>query len=170
MDPEVSGLQHGLFHPVWVGLEKGRKNSWEDAMASTTREQRQDPRQSRSDRSSQARQAARDAREKAEKRRQKQTGAAGWIAARASQWTLDGPDWDFFEQQKYFWNPLMDYWFRMEIEGWEHLPPPPALLIGIHSGAPFVWDAWTIGVQWWRYFGRSRPLHAKAHDLRMRLP
>ena len=25
-------------------------------------------------------------------------------------------------RQKYFWNPLMDYWFRMEIEGWEHHP------------------------------------------------
>ena len=39
----------------------------------------------------------------------------------------------------------MDYWFRMEVEGWEHIPEPPALLIGIHSGAPFVWDAWTVG-------------------------
>ncbi|CAA9498003.1 MAG: Lysophospholipid Acyltransferases (LPLATs) of Glycerophospholipid Biosynthesis: MGAT-like, partial [uncultured Solirubrobacteraceae bacterium] len=33
----------------------------------------------------------------------------------------------------------------MEIEGWEEIPEPPALLIGIHSGAPFVWDAWTVG-------------------------
>ena len=65
-----------------------------------------------------------------------------------------GPTGDFMELQKYLWNPLMDYWFRMEIEGWEKIPEPPALLIGIHSGAPFVWDAWTIGVQWWRHFGR----------------
>jgi 1-acyl-sn-glycerol-3-phosphate acyltransferase len=34
------------------------------------------------------------------------------------------------DRQKYLWNPLMDYWFRMEIEGWEHLPEPPVLLIG----------------------------------------
>ena len=27
------------------------------------------------------------------------------------------------ERQKYLWNPLMDYWFRMEIEGWENIPP-----------------------------------------------
>jgi 1-acyl-sn-glycerol-3-phosphate acyltransferase len=45
-------------------------------------------------------------------------------------------DWAFLETQKHFWNPLMDYWFRMEMEGWENLPPAPALLIGIHSGAP----------------------------------
>src|SRR5581483_3917657 len=54
---------------------------------------------------------------------------AGLVDKRASQWSLDGPDWDFMEQQKYLWNPLMDYWFRMEIEGWDHIPTPPALLI-----------------------------------------
>jgi 1-acyl-sn-glycerol-3-phosphate acyltransferase len=73
-------------------------------------------------------------------------------------------------RQKYFWNPLMDYWFRMEIEGWEKLPPPPVLLIGIHSGAPFVWDAWTVGIQWWRRFGDERPLHGTAHDALMAAP
>ena len=96
--------------------------------------------------------------------------SASLISDRASHFTLDGPDWEFFERQKYFWNPLMDYWFRMELEGWEKLPEPPALLIGIHSGAPLVWDAWTVGVQWWRHFGRSRPLHGTAHDLLMGLP
>jgi 1-acyl-sn-glycerol-3-phosphate acyltransferase len=98
------------------------------------------------------------------------TATAGWVDQRASRWTLDGPDYDFMERQKYFWNPLMDYWFRMEIEGWEHIPDAPALLIGIHSGAPFVWDAWTVGVQWWRRFGRSRPLHGTAHDALMAAP
>ena len=92
------------------------------------------------------------------------------LSERASKWTLEGPDWEFMERQKYLWNPLMDYWFRMQIEGWEHIPEPPALLIGIHSGAPFVWDAWTVGFQWWRHFGRSRPLHGTAHDALMALP
>ena len=44
------------------------------------------------------------------------------------------------------------------------------LLVGIHSGAPFVWDAWTIGAQWWRRFGAERPLHGTAHDALMALP
>ena len=74
------------------------------------------------------------------------------------------------EAQKYFWNPLMDYWFRMEVDGWERIPDSPVLVVGIHSGAPFVWDAWTVGVQWWRHFGRSRPLHGTAHDALMALP
>jgi 1-acyl-sn-glycerol-3-phosphate acyltransferase len=74
------------------------------------------------------------------------------------------------ERQKYFWNPLIDYWFRMEMEGWDRLPDPPALLIGIHSGAPFVWDAWTVGIQWWRHFGDERTLHGTAHDALMAAP
>lgn len=94
----------------------------------------------------------------------------GFVAQRASEWTLEGADWRFFELQKYFWNPLIDYWFRMEIEGWENLPDPPALLIGIHSGGPFPWDAWTVGVQWWRHFGQERPLHGTAHDALMATP
>jgi 1-acyl-sn-glycerol-3-phosphate acyltransferase len=92
------------------------------------------------------------------------------ISERASRYSLAGPDWRFMERQKYFWNPLMDYWFRMEIEGWEKIPEPPTLLVGIHSGAPLVWDAWTVGVQWWRHFGRSRPAHGTAHDALMAMP
>ena len=108
--------------------------------------------------------------EKAEQRRQSLSGVSGWVAERAGRWSLDGPDWTFMERQKYFWNPLMDYWFRMEIEGWENIPDSPVLLVGIHSGAPFVWDAWTIGAQWWRHFGDQRPLHGTAHDALMALP
>ena len=114
--------------------------------------------------------AEESAKKVAQRREQAGGGASGWIADRAGEWTLDGTDDTFMERQKYFWNPLMDYWFRMEIEGWEHLPEPPALLIGIHSGAPFVWDAWTVGVQWWRHFGPDRPLHGTAHDALMAAP
>src|SRR4051812_6455695 len=118
----------------------------------------------------QAKQTAADARRTMDERRRKQTGAAGWVADRAGQWSLDGPDYKFMERQKYLWNPLMDYWFRMEIEGWERIPEPPALLVGIHSGAPFVWDAWTVGIQWWRRYGDERPLHGTAHDALMAAP
>ncbi len=121
-------------------------------------------------RQTQAEQHAEAAKRKVDKRREAQSGVSGWVSDRAGEWSLDGPDWQFMERQKYFWNPLMDYWFRMELEGWENIPEAPALLVGIHSGAPFVWDAWTIGVQWWRHFGTSRPLHGTAHDALMALP
>jgi 1-acyl-sn-glycerol-3-phosphate acyltransferase len=118
----------------------------------------------------QAERHAEQARQKAEQRREDASGAAGWVAERAGKWSLDGVDDAFMERQKYLWNPLMDYWFRMEMEGWENLPEPPALLIGIHSGAPFVWDAWTVGIQWWRRFGTDRVLHGTAHDALMAAP
>jgi 1-acyl-sn-glycerol-3-phosphate acyltransferase len=118
----------------------------------------------------QARRHAADARRRVDARRRKTTGAAGWVADRAGEWTLDGPDWDFLEQQKYLWNPLIDFWFRMEVDGWENIPPAPTLLVGIHSGAPFVWDAWTVGIHWWRRFGRTRPVHGTAHDALMATP
>ncbi|MDT5077361.1 MAG: hypothetical protein QOJ80_1998 [Mycobacterium sp.] len=119
----------------------------------------------------QAKQHAEAAQEKMDaKRRDAGEGVAGWIAGRAGQWDLSGQDETTMQRQKFLWNALVDYWFRMELDGWEHLPPSPVLLVGIHSGAPFVWDAWTIGVQWWRRFGQERPLHGTAHDALMAIP
>ena len=120
--------------------------------------------------STQARQAATAAEKKADSRREKADGVEGWVAERAGDWELDAREPAWMERQKYFFNPLMDYWFRMEIEGWERLPPPPALLVGVHSGAPFVWDAWTVGYQWWRRYGEDRILHGTAHDMLMAAP
>ncbi len=124
------------------------------------------------DRRRQAKRAAKAAREKMDaKREEAEGGVSGWIAGRAGDWSLeDGFDDRAMHRQKFFWNPLMDHWFRLEMEGWEHVPERNALLVGIHSGAPFVWDAWTVGVQWWRHFGQERPLHGTAHDALMALP
>jgi 1-acyl-sn-glycerol-3-phosphate acyltransferase len=107
---------------------------------------------------------------KVDARREEASGAAGWVADRAGEWSLEIDQSKWMQRQKYLWNPLMDYYFRMEIEGWDLLPPPPTLVVGIHSGAPFVWDAWTVGVQWWRHFGEERILHGTAHDLLMAMP
>jgi 1-acyl-sn-glycerol-3-phosphate acyltransferase len=114
--------------------------------------------------------AAEKAREKVEARRERADGLAGAIADRAGDWSLDDRSPRLLELQKFVTNPLVDLWFRMEIEGWERLPPAPSLLIGIHSGAPFVWDAWTVGFQWWRHFGEERILHGTAHDALMATP
>jgi 1-acyl-sn-glycerol-3-phosphate acyltransferase len=119
----------------------------------------------------QAQQHAERARVAMEERRSDQSGGlSGWLAERAGKWDLSGQDEATLQRQKYLWNVLVDYWFRMEIDGWENIPAPPALLVGIHSGAPFVWDAWTVGLQWWRRFGQDRPLHGTAHDALMAIP
>src|SRR4051794_35405518 len=121
-------------------------------------------------RQQQAERFARKSREKVDERREKASGAAGWVADRAGQWDLEAQDLRFMELQKFLWNPLIDYWFRMEVDGWENIPEPPVLLVGIHSGAPFVWDAWTVGINWWRRFGGDRILHGTAHDALMAAP
>jgi 1-acyl-sn-glycerol-3-phosphate acyltransferase len=120
--------------------------------------------------SANAQKFARQSRAKMDRKREQAEGASAWVAERAGDWDLDAQDMQFMERQKYFWNPLIDYWFRMEMEGWERLPEPPALFIGIHSGAPFVWDAWTVGIQWWRHFGDERIMHGTAHDALMAAP
>jgi len=121
-------------------------------------------------RKQQAERFAKQSRKKIDERRDKASGATGWIADRAGEWDLDAQDYRFMELQKFLWNPLIDYWFRMDLEGWENIPDSPVLLVGIHSGAPFVWDAWTIGIHWWRRFGSGRPLHGTAHDVLMAAP
>jgi 1-acyl-sn-glycerol-3-phosphate acyltransferase len=121
-------------------------------------------------RKGQAERHAAQARKKVDARRDQMSGVSGWIADRAGDWSLDAQDLGFVASQKFFWNPLIDYWFRMEVDGWERLPEPPALLVGIHSGAPFVWDAWTVGIHWWRHFGSERVLHGTAHDALMAAP
>jgi len=118
----------------------------------------------------QARAHAKATEKKVAERREQAEGLEGWVADRAGGWELEARDPSWMENQKFFFNPLMDYWFRMEVEGWERLPPPPALLVGVHSGAPFVWDAWTVGFQWWRQFGEERILHGTAHDMLMAAP
>ena len=119
----------------------------------------------------QAHEHAEKAREKMDDRRADASGGvSGWMAERTGDWSTDGPDEGTMQRQKFVWNALINYWFRMEMDGWENVPKQPVLLVGIHSGAPFVWDAWTVGVQWWRRFGEERPLLGTAHDVLMAAP
>jgi len=83
---------------------------------------------------------------------------------------VNGPDPQFMQAQAGLWNLLVDYYFRVEIEGWERLPARPSLLIGGHSGGALTMDAWTVVWSWWRRFGKQRILHGTAHDALMNLP
>jgi 1-acyl-sn-glycerol-3-phosphate acyltransferase len=83
---------------------------------------------------------------------------------------LNGPDPEVMDAQAPLWNALMDYYFRLEIDGWERLPDRASLLIGIHSGGPLTMDAWTVAMAWWRHFHGSRTLHGTAHDVLMKSP
>ena len=83
---------------------------------------------------------------------------------------LNGPDPELMRSQAPLWNALMDFYFRLEIDGWEKIPDDPSLLIGTHSGGPLTMDAWTVALAWWRHFQDKRSLHGTAHDVLMASP
>src|SRR4051812_42695982 len=58
------------------------------------------------------------AREHIGEKRDKASGAAGWIADRAGEWSLREVNEKSRRRQAYLWNFLMDHYWRMEIEGW----------------------------------------------------
>ena len=80
------------------------------------------------------------------------------------------PDWDFIRAQQRVWNILLDHYFRIEVRGWDRLPDPPCLLVGIHAGGILPIDAYAFGFSWFREFGEERPLRGTAHDFLFKLP
>jgi 1-acyl-sn-glycerol-3-phosphate acyltransferase len=97
-------------------------------------------------------------------------GVRGLIEKRTSDWSVGLPNQAFIGVQAPFWNVLLDRYFRMEMKGWERLPEPPALLIGVHASGMLPIDAYAFGYSWVRHFPHSRPLHGTAHDFLMALP
>jgi 1-acyl-sn-glycerol-3-phosphate acyltransferase len=95
-----------------------------------------------------------------------------FIARRvAAATTSDGPNPTFLRVfQRPVWDFLSDYYFRLEIDGWDRLPDEPSLLVGIHSGGSLTMDAWTLVHAWQRHFDGARILHGTAHDVLMAAP
>jgi 1-acyl-sn-glycerol-3-phosphate acyltransferase len=97
-------------------------------------------------------------------------GVRGLIEKRTSDWSVGLPNQTLVGIQAPFWSLLLDRYFRMEMKGWERLPEPPALLIGVHASGMLPIDAYAFAYQWTRHFPHSRPLHGTAHDFLMALP
>jgi 1-acyl-sn-glycerol-3-phosphate acyltransferase len=64
----------------------------------------------------------------------------------------------------------VNVWLRMEVTGWERLPEPPVLLVGIHASGTVPIDAYAFAWKWFRHFRKSRPLRGTAHDFLMATP
>ena len=79
---------------------------------------------------------------------------------------IDLPEIDetFVKLQQPVWNVLLDYYFRHEVRGWDRLPDPPCLLVGVHASGILPIDAYAFGYSWFREFGFDRPLRGTAHD------
>jgi 1-acyl-sn-glycerol-3-phosphate acyltransferase len=62
------------------------------------------------------------------------------------------------------------HYFPVSVQGWENVPPAPALIISNHSGGTLILDAWGLGFAWHTHFGMKRPLHVLAHEMVFTIP
>jgi 1-acyl-sn-glycerol-3-phosphate acyltransferase len=83
---------------------------------------------------------------------------------------LPQPDQRFIGAQQPVWNFILDNYFRMEVRGWDRLPPPPCLVVGIHAGGILPIDAYAFGYSWFREFGFERIPRGTAHDFLFNIP
>lgn len=56
-------------------------------------------------------------------------------------------------------------YFRLRVDGWDVLPPPPALFVSNHSGGTVIPDCWGLMAAWYKHHGASRIMHPLAHEL-----
>ncbi|MBL1178565.1 lysophospholipid acyltransferase family protein [Pantanalinema sp. GBBB05] len=76
-------------------------------------------------------------------------------------WSLSDRDPQVIQQLR----PLLDWlycdYFRVQTDGWEHLPPSgKALLIGSHNGGLAAPDLYMVMRDWYDKFGVDRPAYA----------
>ena len=75
--------------------------------------------------------------------------------------------WDpeFTEQLATKIRPLIERYFRSEVNGLDNLPPSGgALLVSNHSGGTLTPDVFVLGSAYYERFGYSRPLYTLGHD------
>lgn len=89
-----------------------------------------------------------------------------WRAALAPANALDGNCLDDRDPQVISQLlPLLDwfyrYYFQVETDGWEHIPPEsPVLLVGSHNGGLTAPDLYMMLYDWAQRFGVKRPVYA----------
>lgn len=92
-----------------------------------------------------------------------------WKDADRHVWGNDPDELDFdaieqaLEGLRPFFGPHS--WFETQVSGWERIPERTAMFVGNHSGGTTIPDTWGLGVAWYEHFGRTRPLHALAHEM-----
>lgn len=101
---------------------------------------------------------------------QKAEGVSNQLKNRLDSWSVEGPSAETIQTQNKIWKFFLDYYFRVEMAGWEKLPATPTLLAGVHSGTWLTMDAWVLCVLWMRKFETRRTLHGTAHDMLFGMP
>jgi 1-acyl-sn-glycerol-3-phosphate acyltransferase len=56
-------------------------------------------------------------------------------------------------------------YFDLAVDGIEHVPAKPVMVVSNHSGGTSIPDVWGFAYAWYRRFGTSRPIHPLAHEI-----
>lgn len=87
--------------------------------------------------------------------------AARSQSATLNGWSLDGRDPRVIEKLFPLMGWLYHYYFKVQTDGWEHLPKDSkVLLIGSHNGGLAAPDLYMMYYDWCRHFSTDRPVYA----------
>lgn len=79
-------------------------------------------------------------------------------------WSLERRNPDTIRRWMPVWGWLHDHYFRVESEGWEHIPRDrPVLLVGSHNGGLAAPDMIMAMYGWFQRFGPERPTYGLMH-------
>ncbi len=76
-------------------------------------------------------------------------------------WSLDDRNPQIIEKLMPFFSWMYKYYFRVQTDGWEHIPKTgKVLLIGSHNGGLAIPDTMMMTYDWFRKFGTDRIAYA----------
>jgi 1-acyl-sn-glycerol-3-phosphate acyltransferase len=86
-------------------------------------------------------------------------------------WSLDERNPDTIKAWMPVWEWLYRYYFRVQTEGWHHIPPEGKMLIvGSHNGGSASPDTSMFMYDWFRRFGYDRLAYGLMHPLAWKVP
>jgi 1-acyl-sn-glycerol-3-phosphate acyltransferase len=56
-------------------------------------------------------------------------------------------------------------YFGVDVQGWQHVPDAPVMVVSNHSGGTTIPDVWGFLAAWYQNFGVHRPIHPMAHEV-----
>ncbi len=86
-------------------------------------------------------------------------------------WSLEARNPESIKAWMPIWEWLYHYYFRVETEGWHHIPPEGKMLIvGSHNGGSASPDTSMFMYDWFRRFGYERLAYGLMHPLAWKVP
>ena len=78
-------------------------------------------------------------------------------------WSLDERDSQVINALMPFWEWFYRYYFRVQTDGWHHIPDGKVLLVGSHNGGLASPDMVMTMYDWFCRFGTQRPVYGLMH-------